>query len=443
MSNHGYAVAIFLLLWVAFALFAGWVLELDLLKLLVVGVLSIAAALVTAHFLVAAIVVAKPDNDNQAMELVVDHMADAVLLLDKDGKVVRANRRALALWGKEAAGANISELMKQVTLIAEDGATAVRFEETPIASVLRGDGSAEVVVNMKSATAGQARSNVSNLFNLSARPITAEGELAYVLVFARELSIMLPQPHEADERNKQRDSLVSVIAHDVKNSLIGADRILSILLSETLGLLSSSQQEVLTLMKRTNEDTICMLKDVLLLHRYDRGLDVLQFEEMNVARLARRSIHDTAVFADVSQVSVVTVFPEQMRTCNIDPLAMSHVFNNLLHNAIKYSTEGSVVEVSAEEIGNNVQLRVKDSGRGMSDAEVEFLFHKPIRDRRALSGSGIGLYLCNEIVKAHHGSIECVSQENAGSTFVVTLPLHPSNRLSSSWSSGSLPVTTR
>ncbi len=426
----------------AFALFAGWVLELDLLKLVAVGVLSIGAALITAHFLIASILVGKTDNDNQAMELVVDHMADAVLLLDKDGRVVRANRRALALWGTDSTGANISELMKQVTLIAEDGATAVKFEETPIASVLRGDGSAEVIVSIRT-TSGQPRSNATNLFNLSARPITADGELAYVLVFARELSIMLPQPQEVDERNKQRDSLVSVIAHDVKNSLIGADRILAILLSETLGLLSGSQQEVLTLMKRTNEDTICMLKDVLLLHRYDRGLDVLQFEEMNVARLARRSIHDTAVFADISQVSVVTVFPEQMRTCNIDPLAMSHVFNNLLHNAIKYSTEGGVVEVSAEEVGNNVLLKVRDSGRGMSDAEVEFLFHKPIRDRRALSGSGIGLYLCNEIVKAHHGSIECESQENAGSTFVVTLPLHPSSRLSSSWSSGSLPVTTR
>lgn len=424
-----------------FGLFAGWVLELDLLRLFAVGVLSIFAALITAHFLMAAVLAGNHDADNQAaIELVVDHMADAILLLDKNGNVVRANRRALSLWGKETTGANINEVMKQVALVAEDGVTVVKFEDTPIANVLRGDGSAEAVFNIKN-TGPNASS--SKLFNLSARPITSEGQLAYVLVFARELSIMLPKPQDADELNKQRDSLVSVIAHDVKNSLIGADRILSILLSETLGLLSGSQQEVLTLMKKTNEDTICMLKDVLLLHRYDRGLDVLQFEEMNVARLARRSIHDTAVFADISQVSVVTVFPEQMRSCNIDPLAMSHVFNNLLHNAIKYSTEGGVVEVSAEERDNHVLLKVKDSGRGMSDAEVEFLFHKPIRDRRALSGSGIGLYLCNEIVKAHHGTIDCVSQENSGSTFVVTLPLHPSNRLSSSWSSGSLPVTTR
>lgn len=421
-------------------------LELDLVKLIAVGVLSLGAAMVAAHFLSAAIEVSN-DSHSQAIELVVDHMADAVLLLDKDGCVVKTNRRALSLWGARQAGTNINELMKHVTLVAEDGVSIVKFEDTPIASVYRGDGSAEAVLRIKPSLSnvdGQAsEASTGKLFSMSARPITSEGSLAYVLVLTRELSIVLPSTREADERNSHRDSLVTVIAHDVKNSLIGADRILSILLSETLGLLSNSQQEVLTVMKRTNEDTICMLKDVLLLHRYDRGLDVLQFEEMNIARLARRSIHDTAVFAEISQVTVVTIFPEQMRSVSIDPLAMGHVINNLLHNAIKYSTAGSVVEVSAEEIGNTIKLSVRDSGRGMTEGEIELLFHKPMNDRRTLSGSGLGLYLCNEIVKAHSGSIECSSQENEGSTFVVSLPLHPSNRLSSSWSSGSLPVTTR
>jgi signal transduction histidine kinase len=101
------------------------------------------------------------------------------------------------------------------------------------------------------------------------------------------------------------------------------------------------------------------------------------------------------------------------------------VIDNLVSNALKYSTEE--VEVAVSQENQNVVISVIDRGIGIPREELGSLFTRFGRASNArnkgISGSGIGLYVARKIVEVHQGSIAVESQENEGSTFIVTLPV--------------------
>src|SRR5262249_30236705 len=109
-----------------------------------------------------------------------------------------------------------------------------------------------------------------------------------------------------------------------------------------------------------------------------------------------------------------------------DPDRLVQVLVNLLSNAIKFSSEGSSVVVSAIALEDQVEVRVKDSGRGipahMRDTIVERFEQVSATDATEKSGSGLGLPICKEIIDRQGGSIGVDSVEGAGSTFWFRLP---------------------
>jgi signal transduction histidine kinase len=116
------------------------------------------------------------------------------------------------------------------------------------------------------------------------------------------------------------------------------------------------------------------------------------------------------------------------REAEIDMLRIKIILENLVENAIQY-TRGSVrtIHVDVHSTENDLVMSVKDSGIGIPADEQSKIFSEFYRAQNArkelASGSGIGLYLCAEYVRAHHGTIRFESQVNQGTTFFVTIPL--------------------
>ena len=106
---------------------------------------------------------------------------------------------------------------------------------------------------------------------------------------------------------------------------------------------------------------------------------------------------------------------------------MLQVLQNLVQNAIKYSPAGGAVLIQIERHDPTIRIAVSDTGMGIPKAELLLLFQRFYRasnvDERQISGLGIGLYIVKELVTLHGGTIEVVSEEGRGSTFIVTLPL--------------------
>jgi signal transduction histidine kinase len=115
------------------------------------------------------------------------------------------------------------------------------------------------------------------------------------------------------------------------------------------------------------------------------------------------------------------------KTLHVDPDRMRQVVDNLISNAIKYSAEGSDIELVTQIDGNHMLTAVIDGGIGIPRDEIPKLFERFHRARNVSSryygGLGLGLYIAKAIVEAHNGSISVISEEGHGATFTIRLPL--------------------
>jgi signal transduction histidine kinase len=108
-----------------------------------------------------------------------------------------------------------------------------------------------------------------------------------------------------------------------------------------------------------------------------------------------------------------------------DPMRLGQVFDNLINNSSKYAPESKVV-VKLEEDEKNAYIIVSDSGPGIENEHLEKIFQRFYRvpeTRMAVRGSGLGLYICRQIIVAHDGTITAESEVGKGTTFHITLPL--------------------
>jgi signal transduction histidine kinase len=132
------------------------------------------------------------------------------------------------------------------------------------------------------------------------------------------------------------------------------------------------------------------------------------------------------------QIEVCTAYPELV--ANIDTRRTEQVLTNLIGNAIKYSPQGGIITINIKEDSTTraLQISVQDTGIGIPRHQQAQIFGRFIRADNAvawgISGTGLGLYLCHELVEQQGGRLWFESEEGVGSTFFVTLPLVPATQ---------------
>ena len=157
------------------------------------------------------------------------------------------------------------------------------------------------------------------------------------------------------------------------------------------------------------------------------GKKTYNFEQCDLMKPAREVIdylalrHGEEGF-DITLSSAVES-PEAMVDCQ----GLHQVLYNLVENAIKYSGESRKVDVRIDKVRNSIKISVRDFGIGISKKDRKRIFGQFYRvsgtGASGISGSGIGLSIVNEIIKAHHGRIELESEPGKGSVFSVFLPI--------------------
>src|SRR5690606_11599255 len=169
------------------------------------------------------------------------------------------------------------------------------------------------------------------------------------------------------------------------------------------------------------------INNILNASRYDRRHLKTHLSEDSLVEIYD-TINDDMQLRAVAQNRTLAVnFPSDLPTVAADRGSIGEVLGNLIDNAIKYSNEGGVVNVTAGVEGDFVKVFVEDHGIGMPGNVVSNLFHKFYRSHRSretVAGTGIGLYISKAIVESHGGTISVRSEDGRGTTFVVSLPTY-------------------
>jgi PAS domain S-box-containing protein len=228
--------------------------------------------------------------------------------------------------------------------------------------------------------------------------------------------------------DQQRDDFVATLVHDLKTPLIGADQALEAMIKGALGPVDPGQSELLSMLKRSNQHLLTMVQNLIEAYRYDAGEARMSVEEFCLFDLIDACLEELSALARHKEISMRSSFSQGRGLIVADRLSLRRVLLNLLDNALKFTPKDGLIEVSADEDDDDVIFRVSDTGVGVPPAELSHLFLRYWQGEGAklhTPGTGLGLFLCRQIVTAHGGTISVASKVGEGTTFSVVLPKQP------------------
>jgi len=258
--------------------------------------------------------------------------------------------------------------------------------------------------------------------------ILLEGSFLMIVILGGVLLIFVFWGKQA-RLNRLQSNFVSSVSHELKSPLASIQLYL-----ETMKLQNVSPEETkdfVDIMLTDTERLSSLIDNILEASGADpKGLQ-LHFQPVEL-KLFINEVMEGHQRRFAEKAIKVRLEVQDCPPLQLDKRAMKMVFNNLIGNALRYSSEGSSIIVRVKENGKFCDIEIIDSGIGLSDKDCKKVFGKFYRvqnkETQNIEGAGLGLYLTREIVKNHKGKIKATSEgRGKGTTFTVSLPMNGAN----------------
>jgi PAS domain S-box-containing protein len=221
------------------------------------------------------------------------------------------------------------------------------------------------------------------------------------------------------ERLTAIGELAGMIGHDLRNPLAGIKNASYYLKKKETQGLSTQSKEMLEIIDRCVGHSNKIINDLL---DYSREIR-LELKQTSIDSLLTQALELVQIPKKVTVVKQVT----DISKLKADPDKLERVFINLVKNAVDAMPEGGSISIIGKEENNHLELSFTDTGMGIPDEALPKLF-SPLSTTKA-QGMGFGLAICKRIVEAHGGTISFKTAKGKGTTFTVTLPIEPTQKL--------------
>jgi signal transduction histidine kinase len=220
-----------------------------------------------------------------------------------------------------------------------------------------------------------------------------------------------------------QDDFVSTISHELRTPLGFIKGYSTSLLRQDTTWDETTQREFLTIIDEEADRLTRLIEDMLESARLQSKTLQFKFSPVRIDALLR----DVATRINTHHPELKIIFDQEpIPSIRGDGVRISQVFENLFSNAIKYAPD-SEITISMIAIDDKIRVSFSDTGEGIPPDYLPFVFERFYRvpGERIVKGTGLGLYICKQIVMAHHGNIWVESVVNEGTTFFVELPVNP------------------
>ena len=325
---------------------------------------------------------------------VLEHVDDGVFLVDDEGVIRHWNPAAEAITGigsPEALGRRVEETLPGWEAVAP---------LIPVASVPR-PGSVEAKVV----------------------PLEFDGRELWLSISGVTFSLT-----EERALEELKGEFIATVSHELRTPLAAIYGSAQTLLREDIELDESGQKRLLDVIAQESERLSRIADDILFANKLDSGQFVLGEKRIDLLALAREVVEQMrACFASRDDISIDLAVPATIDSLVGDSDKLRQVLINLIDNAVKYSPDGGRIDVAVEARDGGVRISIRDEGIGIAPLEQRRIFGKFYRVDPALTrgvgGTGLGLYICRELVRRMEGRLSVRSEEGKGSTFIVELPV--------------------
>ncbi|MEK7622168.1 MAG: ATP-binding protein [Patescibacteria group bacterium] len=355
------------------------------------------------------------DEENR-LNAILSSMAEGLVAIDKDRKVILMNQAAgilLRTAPQEATGRDVRELL---VFFRDD--KELDYESLPIERAIteRNIISVNLLDNL------YVRAKNGRLFPVAMMiaPLLTQGEAAGAIILFRDIT-------KEREIDQAKTELVSLASHQLRTPLSAINWYAEMLIGQEVGTLTEKQKEYLENLSAANHRMIELVNSLLNVSRIDLGTFAIDPTPIDFASIGKSVLAELEPQILVKKLVVQVAHDPNLPSVSADPKLVRIIFQNLLSNAVKYTAPGGTVKLSITLTPPNLLITVADTGYGIPAVVQDKIFTKlfradNIRDKEA-EGTGLGLYIVKSIVDASGGRIEFDSLEGKGTTFRVLMPL--------------------
>lgn len=358
--------------------------------------------------------VSRIESQRNRLEVILNSAAESILAIDKQGTIIIANHAATELTSRrldDIVGKNIHDIFtwqKDAKSVIIDYNT----EDTKMYSNLHyidSAGSTHFVRLIISRVSGEQEQKTAQTI------VTIHDETK-----SRELEDM-------------KVDFVSMAAHELRTPLAAIRGYLELIAYKSGQSIAPEVSGYIKQAIKSSNELGGLINNLLDVTRIERGTLTLNMEKVDLAETAAQAVKDVQFGAQDKHITLAYNGPQSGMMVAADRIALREVINNLLANAIKYTSKDGNVVVTLERNDATYALHVKDTGIGIPKQALPNLFTKFYRVHGGLdsgsTGTGLGLFISRSIAERHNGSIGVESEEGIGSIFTFTIPILDEQRL--------------
>jgi two-component system sensor histidine kinase VicK len=220
----------------------------------------------------------------------------------------------------------------------------------------------------------------------------------------------------------RKNDFIGMVSHELKTPLTAINGFVQVLQRKAKK--DEDNYAIIALDKTHSQirKMTTMINGFLNVSRLESGKLLIEKSDFNLDNLLKETIEETYISQSSHQI---ILNPTCEVTVHADRDKIGNVISNLISNSLKYSDNGTNIEVTCKLSDTEVEIQIKDEGIGIKPDDLDKLFERyyRVQGNHTISGFGIGLYLSAEIIERHHGKIWAESEEGKGSVFHFTLPL--------------------
>jgi signal transduction histidine kinase len=221
---------------------------------------------------------------------------------------------------------------------------------------------------------------------------------------------------------RMQDDFITTISHELRTPIGFIKGYATTLLRDDTNWDEGSRREFLTIIDEEADRLHELIEDLLDSSQLKAGTMFMQFQPVRIDMLLRELVvRSTSRYSSLA----VQLHADHDVVVMADGARITQVFDNLFSNAVKYAP-GSPVTITLKNSGQNCSISVEDQGPGIAAYHLEHLFERFYRVPETsvtTHGTGLGLFICDEIIRAHGGEIAVKSVVSKGTTFMISLPI--------------------
>lgn len=349
-------------------------------------------------------------SEKSKLDLIFKFSADGIVLLNSAFEIISCNSRFAGWFGyseEELDGKDLCSLIYTKQRKDIDGCTdfVEAFSNYPDNRATK-----EILIESN----GEIKLLEVSYSKINPDEASAEG---YVLLF-RDITAW-------KEIEKQKETFVATLTHDLKTPIRAEIRALELLLNGNFGEMKTDQAKLVEDILGSSKYMFNMVDNLLAVYRYENGSVTLQKDVFDINSLISECVNELKYIISDKNQELSLNFGDTSSFINADALEIRRVIINLLSNALNYTQENGKIDIKTETNNGKISVTFEDNGRGLSSEEIKTIFERYASNAKKFRqvGTGLGLYLCKQVVEAHGGEINVESAEGAGSSFTFSLPV--------------------